>query len=308
MLDAMRGRVLTLLMALLVVSLSAPAGAQIASSDFTADADGWLNVTLPYPSAIPPINTGTYAPTWVAELGGYIRLNDPDGGGQSGDCQYWQAPAEYLGFKSAAYGGTLQFDLANSNSGFGGFVQEDVILIGSGLTLVHALAPVPVPAFTHYSIPMDETGWKVGAIAGPPATSVQFKNVLFAISALFIRAEHQLGLDVQFLDNVTLNGSSALDVPLRAPAFELGAPVPNPTQAVTRIALSLPRAARGEVAVFEATGRRVTTLARGPRSAGVEWLAWDGHDDAGRRAPAGIYWVRAQYGSLIATQRVVRLE
>ena len=44
------------------------------------------------------------------------------------------------------------------------------------------------------------------------------------------------------------------------------------------------------------------TLAAGPHEA-----AWDGRDESGRRAPAGLYWVRLEAGPEAAVRRVVRL-
>ncbi|HTE06925.1 MAG TPA: laminin B domain-containing protein [Planctomycetota bacterium] len=184
-------------------------GPLLAQSSFLSGTDGWLNVTLPYPSAVPPTVLASSVPTWVPGLGGYVRMNDPDGSQQTGDCQYWSAPAAFLGAKSAAWGGSLQFDLANTGSGFGPFVQEDLILVGAGLTLVHALPGIPVGTFTHYAVPMSEQGWTVGGSGGPAATSQQMQSVLSALASLHLRAEHQLGPDIQFLDNVTLHGAPA---------------------------------------------------------------------------------------------------
>ncbi len=196
-------------------------GAPLAESSFVSGAEGWLSITLPYPSALPPTILGTYSPTWVSSLGGYIKLNDPDGSGQTGNAQYWVAPAAYLGDRSAAYGGSLELDLANSST-YPAFTQEDVLLIGGGLTLVHALGGAPVPAFTHFSIPMSETGWTVGAIAGPPASAQQMQCVLSAVEHLYIRAEYLNGPDTEFLDNVSLLTGPTASGPWTTLGFGLG--------------------------------------------------------------------------------------
>ncbi|HTE07095.1 MAG TPA: laminin B domain-containing protein [Planctomycetota bacterium] len=205
--------------------LAAPAAAQfadvaLAQSTFAAGTEGWLSVTLPFPSAVPPTILGSFTPTWVASLGGYIRLEDPDGSQPTGMTQYWKAPAAFLGAKSAAYGGSLQFDLANSG-GTGLFTQEDLILQGAGLTLVHALGGTPVPAFTHFSIPMSETGWKVGGLAGPAATAAQMQSVLAGLDVLFLRGEYRNAVDTQFLDNVTLAAGPAAGGPWTTLGFGL---------------------------------------------------------------------------------------
>lgn len=291
-----------------LLSYGAPVHAQLVQSTFATDANGWLNVTLPYPTAVPPTVLATYAPTWVAVSGGYIRLNDPDGSGQTGECQYWAAPAAFLGDQSVAFGGTLAFDLANSGSGYGPFLQEDVILTGAGLTLIHSLAPVPVASFTHYSVVLAPSGWKKGGIAGPTPTIAEMRSVLAAVNHLYIRAEHQLGPDVEFLDNVVLSAGN-VGIEANAPPRRLSivSPTPNPSFGAVQIQFASPRAGDGVVQVIDASGREVVALSRGEYAAGTHIMSWDGRDDAGRAVPAGLYWIRVSIGSEFATRAVVRV-
>ena len=51
------------------------------------------------------------------------------------------------------------------------------------------------------------------------------------------------------------------------------------------------------VAVFDARGRLVRTLAAGVRPQGPLDLAWDGTDDAGRGVASGLYFYRAVAGA-----------
>jgi flagellar hook assembly protein FlgD len=54
----------------------------------------------------------------------------------------------------------------------------------------------------------------------------------------------------------------------------------------------------GEVAVFDAAGRRVRTFLQGEWGGSVGGvIAWDGRDAAGHRVPSGMYWVRLAAGS-----------
>jgi hypothetical protein len=51
-----------------------------------------------------------------------------------------------------------------------------------------------------------------------------------------------------------------------------------------------------DVAVFDASGRVVRGLASGVFPAGIRTVTWDGRDDRGERASAGVYFVRLAWG------------
>jgi hypothetical protein len=82
---------------------------------------------------------------------------------------------------------------------------------------------------------------------------------------------------------------------------------PNPFRGRARLALVLPRGGRAELAVYALDGRRVAVLASGSMAAGPHEVAWDGRDDAGRAAPAGLYFARLAVDGRVATGRLVRL-
>jgi hypothetical protein len=109
----------------------------------------------------------------------------------------------------------------------------------------------------------------------------------------------------------TLLPSGTLGVGPREPAaFFLAPPAPCPVargrDAV--LAFSLAHAGRAELLVIDASGRHVRTLAHGEFDAGPHRLSWDGLDDAGRRAAAGLYFVRLAQGTQVVTRRLVRTE
>jgi flagellar hook assembly protein FlgD len=72
--------------------------------------------------------------------------------------------------------------------------------------------------------------------------------------------------------------------------------------------LELAAPGRVEVAVFDAGGRRVSTLLAGRLEAGHHPVVWDGEDATGARAPAGVYFVRAIAPDGAARRRLVRVE
>ena len=103
----------------------------------------------------------------------------------------------------------------------------------------------------------------------------------------------------------TLDAPDAEAVPGRFLAF---APTPNPARDAVRFAFELPQARRVRVTLHDLTGRRVRTLLDGERGAGRHAVLWDGAATDGRRAPAGMYFVRIAAGDLTATRRFVRID
>ena len=84
---------------------------------------------------------------------------------------------------------------------------------------------------------------------------------------------------------------------------------PNPFAGNVTFAFSHPGTAAldAEVTVHDLAGRRVATLWRGLAEPGWTRGEWNGRTDAGSRAPAGVYLVRARLGARTLVQRVVRM-
>jgi subtilisin family serine protease len=115
-----------------------------------------------------------------------------------------------------------------------------------------------------------------------------------------------------------LNAYQALltnvDVTPRAgggPGVSLGPVVPNPLRTVpgagATVSFHLPSAGDVTLAVYDARGRRLATLAGGRYDAGSHRASWNGRDDFGRRAPAGLYFVAGTLGGVARSARVVVL-
>ncbi len=94
--------------------------------------------------------------------------------------------------------------------------------------------------------------------------------------------------------------------PAPPPALRL-AISPNPAAGPSRLAWTLPAAGRARLEVLDLSGRRVATLHDGELPAGAHARAWDGRDDAGRRAPPGVYLARLVTPGAVATARLVRV-
>jgi hypothetical protein len=96
--------------------------------------------------------------------------------------------------------------------------------------------------------------------------------------------------------------------PARASRWDLSQNVPNPFNPTTRITVIAPETGQGTLAVYDPTGRCVTTLYRGPIAAGSRNFTWDGRDDAGARMASGVYFCRLQAAGIERTVRMVLMK
>jgi hypothetical protein len=83
--------------------------------------------------------------------------------------------------------------------------------------------------------------------------------------------------------------------------------VPNPFRDQTRLRLRLERPVRARVAIVDAAGRAVRDLGAHDLAAGTADLTWDGRDDLGRAAGAGVYLVRVETGAARVARRILKL-
>lgn len=86
--------------------------------------------------------------------------------------------------------------------------------------------------------------------------------------------------------------------------FALSLPWPNPARTSARWAWAMPTGADLELEVFDAQGRHVRTVARGPHEAGQGELVWDLRDENGEPSAAGLYFARARVGTTEWRSRV----
>jgi flagellar hook assembly protein FlgD len=70
----------------------------------------------------------------------------------------------------------------------------------------------------------------------------------------------------------------------------------------------MPRAGPLEVSIHDPMGRRVRQFLERTADAGSVHLAWDGLDERGREAAAGVYIVRARAAERTCSARVVLMK
>jgi hypothetical protein len=98
-----------------------------------------------------------------------------------------------------------------------------------------------------------------------------------------------------------------VDEPGVTTRLALAPPRPNPFSGATELQFTLARPAPVRLVVIDVAGRRARTLVNGTLAAGAHDLTWDGRDDRGSLAPAGLYWARLESGGECVVRRVVRM-
>jgi hypothetical protein len=96
--------------------------------------------------------------------------------------------------------------------------------------------------------------------------------------------------------------------PPSAPRVCAFAPVrPNPFRANAALAVSLDQDGPFVVRIFRVDGAAVRTLRFPARPAGSHTITWDGRDDRGRAAAAGLYLFELRFGNRTRVQKAVLL-
>ncbi len=101
----------------------------------------------------------------------------------------------------------------------------------------------------------------------------------------------------------TTTGAPSPAVPLvRLAAY------PNPFNPVTTLSFSLDVPASGELAVYDVSGRRITTVASGDFLAGEHVVNWTGVDEAGQAVPSGTYVARLRTSEGVVSQKLMLVQ
>lgn len=99
--------------------------------------------------------------------------------------------------------------------------------------------------------------------------------------------------------------SEGTTLPVRT---ELAQNYPNPFNPTTEISYRLGTAGHVTLAVYDLTGRLVTTLVDKNQNPGEYRVRWNATDASGRALPAGVYLARLKVGELSQTIRMVLLK
>ena len=80
---------------------------------------------------------------------------------------------------------------------------------------------------------------------------------------------------------------------------------PNPFNPSTTIPFHLSEMAAVRLEIYDALGQKVRTLVEGAQSAGHHQVVWDGRDESGSLAAAGVYIYRLQAGTFSQTRKLL---
>jgi hypothetical protein len=83
--------------------------------------------------------------------------------------------------------------------------------------------------------------------------------------------------------------------------------LPNPFNPSTRIPFLLSLEHEVTIDIFDATGRKIATIARGRFSAGKHSVVWDARDNRGRPVSSGAYFYRVSLGTYAVTRKMLFL-
>ncbi|HET7250114.1 MAG TPA: S8 family serine peptidase [Gemmatimonadales bacterium] len=150
-------------------------------------------------------------------------------------------------------------------------------------------------------------GTVIGGVAPPDTAGSPQSAIVHGLAPnttvyFWLRARDDAG-NVSACSNVVGLTTPDRGPPL-PPEFALSAPSPAGAAPVA-LAWRVRAGDRGELSIYDVTGRRLQRFAVGPASHGEQ--QWNGRDAGGHAVPAGVYFARLACGSLHLQTRVVLL-
>jgi hypothetical protein len=181
---------------------------------------------------------------------------------------------------------------------------DDVLPIGpageAGVT--HPAADLEVP----YA-----NGWDHGTAAAGSAPNTGRLEVGAMVQA--IRGDgmpanwwYDEGIKI-YLSAVPLTDFVAGVAGLAPPSVSFATPYPNPSRGGATLDFTVPATAHATLAIHDIAGRKVRTLVDGEVPASYRSVRWNGRDDRGAKADAGVYFARLTVGREVITRRIVLL-
>jgi endoglucanase len=132
-----------------------------------------------------------------------------------------------------------------------------------------------------------------------------------AVDRFEIVAEQKALTGIEFFfDDLEVSGEEipeVLDVEERKENMDVRI-YPNPITTDSKIEFSLSKPEITDVAVYNSQGQLVTTLLSGRASSGINTIYWNGKDDRGKAAVAGLYFVRIYSETMTNSTKIIVLK
>ncbi len=180
----------------------------------------------------------------------------------------------------------------------GDSIPWEFLLPGNELTLSAPYLPNEAPAGPAHGM---NYSWQHAAL-GLAYDLPSFDFDSFAFSDMIDHSSHLAFDNLPIVFSSPVTGSASAGAP---PRFALAENRPNPFNPVTTIAFTLEGESKVALGIYDAGGRKVTTLIDGRRNGGSHQVRWEGIDRYGRAVPSGIYFARLQAGDFTATKKMV---
>jgi len=89
--------------------------------------------------------------------------------------------------------------------------------------------------------------------------------------------------------------------------YSLQPAYPNPFSGSTYISFAIPRGGLVDLVIFNMLGQKIRQFQSHYTTLGQHQVVWDGHDEVGQRAAAGVYFIVMKAGSFSKAVKVVRM-
>jgi hypothetical protein len=143
-------------------------------------------------------------------------------------------------------------------------------------------------------------GWNATGSLVCNGTNAQLRPALLADGAgcFLAWSDERGGVGTPDIYAWRAGSSSSVDVPFEPfQSIGLAPPFPNPARVGVALRFETPATGPARLIVFDLAGRRVRSLMDEPALApGIHSLAWDGRNESGALAPAGLYLVALDTG------------
>jgi hypothetical protein len=157
--------------------------------------------------------------------------------------------------------------------------------------------------------PAPEETWKRDSIElGPFLSLAGSVMIRFKACDLNQGAIVEAAVDDFALETFNPSAAGAQDATHGAPRPSLAQNEPNPFHPATTIRFRMSSPAPARLEIYDASGRLVRTLVDEPLEAGSHAVVWNGFDDLGHAAGAGVYFYRLRAGAFEQSRRMTILK